>query len=269
MKWNETVLLSTQSRLVFTGCVSRSPSSCNSSDFARQSFCSSIQILQACQCLGKIISPFLFHLIRQTKKSSHKERHRKTVYSSTKSLAFRVWDQSLSLYHQVASGSVPGSLIIHTAVLVQAEHQPFCQGDGLQALISSSRYQLWYLIWMTKCWPGWIYIKSGHTLALFSTPGGITHLCPLCTFYHRAFLADFLLATHFRNVSACEYWSNRFHKSCLCGGSMDMLEILPLAKLDTSFDVGCGLWHNPGGKGEERQEREKRREVGWPQATKF
>lgn len=64
---------------------------------------------------------------------------------------------SLCMYHQVASGSVPGSLITHTAVLVQAERQPSCQGDGLWALISSSRYQLWYLVWMTKCWLGWFW----------------------------------------------------------------------------------------------------------------
>lgn len=78
MRWNEMVLLSTQSRLVFIGHISWSLSSCNSSDFARQSFCGSIQILQVCQCLAEVISPFLFHLTRETEKFSLKRRHRKT-----------------------------------------------------------------------------------------------------------------------------------------------------------------------------------------------
>lgn len=158
MKWDEIVLLSTQSRLVFTGHVSQSPSSCNSSDFARQSFCCSIQILQACQCLGKIISPSLFHLARQTKKFPTKRdiERQCTAAPGVRHSGYGT-KVSLCMYHQVASGSVPSSLITHTAVLVQAERAASCQGDGLWALISSSRYQLWYLVWMTKCWLGWFW----------------------------------------------------------------------------------------------------------------
>lgn len=127
MKWDEIVLLSSQSRLVFTGHVSQSPSSCNSSDFARQSFCCSIQILQACQCLGKIISPSPFHLARQTKKFPTK-RGTERQCTAAPGVRHSGYGTKVSLctYHQVASGSVPGSLITHTAVLVQAEHQPSC-----------------------------------------------------------------------------------------------------------------------------------------------
>lgn len=103
MRWNEMVLLSTQSRLVFVGHIS-------SSDSARQLFCGSTQILQACQCLAEIISPFLFYLTRETEKFSLKRRHGKTQFTA----APRVWHSESgtkgSLYHRMTSWSVPGSL---------------------------------------------------------------------------------------------------------------------------------------------------------------
>lgn len=241
MRWSEMVLLSTQNRLVFIGHVSWGLSSCNSSDFARQSFPTNTTSLSM-SCWNHI--PFLFHLTRETEKFSLKNNS---------------WENSLQQPQEF------GILVLGPKVLSVSSNDfrispwlpdyphwsacsgwaslhcgwPSWQGDGLRAV-----HKLWSIVWMLEHSQGWLYIKSDHHLALLSSPAGSVSshilLCRLCSFHHRLLIADVLQAIHFwkyhrlwvlKSWKLLSLWRQHEH----------ITEILPLAQ-PLGAKLWCGTW---------------------------
>lgn len=135
----------------------------------------------------------------------------------------------------MTSGSVPGSLIIHTVVLVQAEDQHILAGHPGRVM-GSEQYSSSDMLYSCQS----VY-KVGSILNL------VTSLAPQQALHPPMFshvlrtlsITDPFLPTsvgNFRNTTSWKYWSHG--NLCLCGGSMDIPEILPLTK-----PLGAKLWY--------------------------